>query len=210
MTDRGRLPAQPPLQAAVAFTVAALGWLVDLPAALVLLTAMAVVWPPAVAWLPLRPWPVLRAYVPFALGWLLFVIVYLRVLAWCGAPLAPQPMLQQLAAQGSSLPGFWPQVVGIAVLAPLAEELLFRGYLFTALHGLLSRTATHLLTAAAFGLVHGVGYALPIGLLSLLFARLRERERALAPAVFAHAVHNGLTVLVTVSWPAHLDLLYPQ
>ena len=210
MTDRGRLPAQPLLQAAVAFAVAVLGWLVDLSAALLLLAALAVVWPPAVAWMPLRPWSVLRAYVPFALGWLLFVIVYLRVLAWCGAPLAPQPALQMLAVQGISAPGFWLQVVGIAVLAPLAEELLFRGYLFTALRGLLSRTATHVLTAAAFGLVHGVGYALPIGLLSLLFAWLRERECALAPAALAHSLHNGLTVLVTVAWPAYLDLLYPR
>lgn len=205
-----RLPPQPPLQAAVAFAVAMLGWQVDLAAALLALALLAVAWPPAVPWLPVRIGAVLRAYVPFAVGWLAFVFVYLRVAAWCGAPVAPQPALQQLGAQGLSLPGFWLRVFGIVVLAPAAEELLFRGYLFTALQGLRSRVATHALTATAFGLVHGPGYALPIAVLSLLFGWLRERERALAPAMFAHAVHNGVTVVVTVAWPAHLDLLYPR
>mgnify|MGYP001566827949 CR=1 FL=1 len=65
------------------------------------------------------------------------------------------------------------------------------------------------ITAAAFGAVHGLPYALPIGLLGCLFGWLRVRHGSLLPAMFAHALHNSLIVLVTVAWPESLTLLYP-
>ena len=101
-------------------------------------------------------------------------------------------------------------VLAVVLLAPFFEELLFRGYLFTALLTVLPMWAVQLVTATAFGLVHGLDYALPIAVLALLFGWLRARYQALLPSMFAHAVHNGITVVVTLSWPQHLDLLYPR
>lgn len=172
--------------------------------------AFAVLLPPAVAWRPVRAAAVLRAYVVFALPWLVLLVLYLRLLAAAGAPAPPQPLLQQLAEHGTALPHFW-LVVGAAVLlAPLVEEVLFRGYLLGTLLQAMRPWPAQLLTAAAFGLVHGPYYALPIGCLSLLFGWLRCRYRALLPSVLAHGVHNGLTIAVTVAWPGHLQWLYPR
>jgi membrane protease YdiL (CAAX protease family) len=36
------------------------------------------------------------------------------------------------------------------------------------------------------------------------------RHGSLWPSVFAHAVHNAVTVVITVAWPETLELLYPR
>lgn len=202
--------AAPLAQLAVVAALALLlqhGWpAIGLPG----LVAMACFWPPLVRWAPLPVGRVLAAYLPFAVAWLGFVIVYLRVMHAFGFPVAPQPALLALAEQGMAMPDLVVTVTAIVVLAPLLEELVFRGYLFTALGTVLPAPAVHLLVAVAFGLVHGLPYALPIGVLALLFGWLRARHEALLPPMFAHAVHNGLTVLLTLLWPGHLELLYPR
>lgn len=203
-------PAAPLLQLAVVALLALLVQHGQPAIGLPGLVAMAVFWPPQVRWAPLPVARVLAVYLPFAVAWLGLVIVYLRVMHALGFPVVPQPALLALAEHGTAMPELLATVTAIVVLAPLLEELVFRGYLFTALAGVLPASAVHALVAVAFGLVHGLPYALPIGVLALLFGWLRARHGALLPPVFAHAVHNGLTVLLTLLWPGHLELLYPR
>lgn len=175
-----------------------------------LLVAFARHSPPAVRWRPVAARAVLAIYLPFALAWFLFVIGYLRLLHGLGHAVAPQPQLQLLATLAKDTPGFWLLVAGIVVAAPLGEELVFRGYLLGAMQLVLPLRAAQWLTAAAFGLLHGPDYALPVAGLGLLFGHLRQRHAALWPSVLAHALHNGITVLLTVCWPGTLDFLYPR
>lgn len=199
------------LQQLPAAVAAALLFVVSADLGMVLLVVLALLWPPAVRWRPLAAGRVLLSYLPFAVLWFAFVWLYLHGLAALGHTVAPQPMLQELARDGAASEQFGLKVVGIVVLAPFFEELLFRGYLFSAcVAARLPNVATQLLVAALFGLVHGLDYALPIGVLALLFGWLRQRHDALLPSMFAHAVHNGLTVAVTLVWPGHLDILYPR
>jgi hypothetical protein len=174
------------------------------------LVGLVAVWPPRVAWRPVAAAAVLRSYLLFAVPWFLAVVGYLRALHALGHPVPPQPMLSELATHGIAAPGAWLLVAGIVVVAPLAEEVLFRGYLFTGLRTVLSERATEVATAALFGLAHGPAYALPIAALALLFGRLRLRHGALLPSVLAHAVHNGITVLLALLWPGLFDLMYPR
>lgn len=173
------------------------------------LLGFVVVWPPAVAWRPVAALAVLRVYVPFAAVWFVAVAGYLHTMHALGHTVAPQPMLTELAANGLDGPGAWLVLFGIVVVAPLAEEVLFRGYVFTALHTTLPAWVAHTVTAVLFGLAHGLDYAMPIAVLALLFGWLRARHRALWPAVLAHMVHNGVTVLLVLLWPRILDALYP-
>ncbi|MCA8976527.1 MAG: CPBP family intramembrane metalloprotease [Planctomycetes bacterium] len=198
------------LQFVVAFAVGVLGYTFGIEIGAVLLVVMALVWPPRGRWLPLPCGRVLGAYGPFAVVWLLFTIGYLQVMHAVDATVLPQPALARLAAEGMAMPGATALVFAIVVLGPVAEEILFRGYLFAALEQRLSGVATQLVTAALFGLVHGPDYALPIGVLALLFGWLRARYGSLLPSILAHAVHNGLTVAITLLWPGHLELLYPR
>lgn len=179
-------------------------------AGLLALTVMTVAWPPAVGWRPLAAARVLLVYAPFAVVWLAVTLGYLHLMHAAGAPVSPQPQLVELAEHGADMPGFGLTVVAIVVLAPVFEEIVFRGYIFCALRTLLPAFVTHLLVALLFGLAHTLAYAFPIAVLALLFGWLRARYDALLPSIFAHAVHNGLTVVLAVGWPEFLDWMYPR
>jgi membrane protease YdiL (CAAX protease family) len=182
--------------------------------ACLLVTALAIgafaCWQPAAAFRPARPGLVLRTYVPLFVAWALFLVGYLRVMHALGAPVAAQRALDYFAVTDPRHHGFWIVAAATTLGAPLAEEVIFRGYLHALLRTWLGPWPTIVASACAFGFVHGSAYALPIGLLGLYFAWLRERTGSLAPSLLAHSMHNGIAVLVTSCWPQHLDLLYPR
>ena len=110
--------------------------------------------------------------------------------------LAHERAVRELLDVGSPLEGF--AVVGAFVLvAPLMEELLFRGLLLPRLvraHGV---PAGLVVSAALFALVHGrpapMAYALAAG---LVLGALRLRFRSVVPCVALHAATNAVPVLV--------------
>jgi len=162
---------------------------------------------------PLRPMQarrVLAVYLPAAFGWVLLLIAYLAVARGCGAPVPVQPGLEYLANGSPARLGFWFVVVTVCVGAPLAEEIIFRGYLQGALQQVMPAWGAIGIAATAFGAVHGLPYALPIGVLGCLFGWLRAHHGTLLPSMLAHAVHNSLITLVTVLWPESIDLLYSK
>lgn len=90
---------------------------------------------------------------------------------------------------------FVPMLVKSALIAPVCEELFFRGYLTAVLREAGSRGAL-LISALFFALVHGVNAALvPRLLMGLLLGALMVRTDSLLAAVIVHAGYN-LTVLV--------------
>ncbi|MFN3240936.1 MAG: lysostaphin resistance A-like protein [Planctomycetota bacterium] len=167
------------------------------------------VFPPA-PWRPIG-WPrVLASYGVWLLLWVAFAAAYLRVMVALGHRVEPQPQLLELATHGAGLPAFWLHVLVIVGVAPLVEEIIFRGYLFAAVENTLPKWGAHLLVASLFGLAHGLDHALPIAVLALVFGYLRQRQGSLLPSICAHALHNGLTVAAIVCWPGLLDLLYAR
>lgn len=165
---------------------------------------------PAGPWRPVRPLWVWSRYVPFLLLWAPLLVGYLWLAHRLGAPVPPQVALGYLADSPLQRPGFWLVVFGTVVGAPLAEEVVFRGYLQGALQLTLPRWAAIAIAAAVFGLCHTLPYALPVGLLGAFFGFLFSRSGSLWPSVIAHATHNLVTVVVTIAWPPSLDLLYPK
>lgn len=85
--------------------------------------------------------------------------------------------------------------VMIVILAPLIEELFFRGWLFGSLRARFSAVAAILVTAVAFAIVHMDTTGLyPIAVLApgLVLSVIRERTGSVKPAVLAHALYNGV------------------
>lgn len=86
-------------------------------------------------------------------------------------------------------------VVVLAVMAPIAEELVFRGLLYGWLRGFLPFVLVAILTSALFGLAHGEwAHAIAAGLLGLVLAIIRERSGSLWPAITAHVINNLVAV----------------
>jgi membrane protease YdiL (CAAX protease family) len=166
--------------------------------------------PPALPWRPVRARFVLARYVPFLCAWIALLLVYLAAMRWAGDPVPAQRQLEHLANGDARTAGYWVVVAAPVLGAPLAEEIVFRGYLQPALLGVMRPAFAIGATAALFGAVHTLPYALPVAVLGAFFGWLAFRTGSLWPAVLAHAVHNALTVVVTVAWPESLDLLYPR
>ncbi len=93
-------------------------------------------------------------------------------------------------------------------LAPLGEELLFRGVLFAWLRQRLSASLTIALTSVAFAAIHVYPPIFPLAFATgVALGWIRERSSSTAPAIVAHVVHNVLLVVfayATAGWGAHL------
>ncbi len=89
----------------------------------------------------------------------------------------------------------------LVVLAPLAEEMLFRGDLFSRLRVLLPPAATVAVGALVFGLCHAErGLLQPVSVLPLGVAlgAMRLWTGSLWPCIALHALSNGAVVLARV------------
>lgn len=105
--------------------------------------------------------------------------------------------------------GAWDTVVASAldaiVWAPLVEEIVFRGVLYTTLRRRLSPWMAALASAVLFGMVHGYSLAgfVVICWSGFLWAVAYEKSRTLWPAILCHAASNSLAVfspLILYRW----------
>jgi membrane protease YdiL (CAAX protease family) len=88
----------------------------------------------------------------------------------------------------------------IAVLAPIVEELAFRGFGVTAVASFVGPAATVLWIGIAFGLWHGLVVAFPaLATLGAILAIVRLRTRSVYPTMAMHALFNGVTLILAVT-----------
>jgi len=122
-------------------------------------------------------------------------------------------LLRAVGSDDGRLATVGPGVAAIIVLracclAPLGEELLFRGLLFTWLRQRLSAPLTIAITAVAFSAIHVYQPLLPLTFaIGVALGWSRERSDSTAPTILAHVVHNVSMVVfayVTAGWGAHL------
>jgi uncharacterized protein len=97
------------------------------------------------------------------------------------------------------------------VVAPMCEEFLFRGYIFTALRNWRGTLPAALITALLFGGVH-VGSApaldlIPLAGLGFGLCLLYRYTCSLYPAIVAHALNNSLAFASLENWTWQMPLL---
>jgi membrane protease YdiL (CAAX protease family) len=93
----------------------------------------------------------------------------------------------------------WLLVVPIVIIAPIAEELFFRGVVFNALRREATRRWAYLGSALLFSVIHlSPVTLLPIFLLGLVLARVYERTGSLLAPIVLHATFNGLSVTLAL------------
>ena len=83
----------------------------------------------------------------------------------------------------------------ITIVAPICEELLFRGWLWSALERWMSPAAVILTTSTLFAAFHlDPSQAIPLVITGCFFGWLRYTTNAVGPAVAAHMTNNTLAV----------------
>ncbi len=102
--------------------------------------------------------------------------------------------LDQLVDRGSLATA----LVTLALLPPLCEELVFRGVFARGLATRMPAILAIAISAVAFSAYHfSVLQAVPTFVLGLALATLAVRADSIVPAIVAHALNNGIAVLVT-------------
>jgi len=88
----------------------------------------------------------------------------------------------------------------IGGLAPVGEELFFRGFMLTRLRQVWSAGPAILVTAIAFGVIHGewVHGLLATGI-GLYLGLITERSASVIPAVICHVANNTTSVLLSAA-----------
>ena len=171
-------------------------------AALLLVTAIFVSWPNALAGAPSfaagRP----ARSIALGMGW--------GVVAWIVANLVGAavaigleamgvPPEEQAAEQALAVLDPIIAVVAVVGLAPLAEEIFFRGVAYAGWRREHGVRRARIGAAVLFAVIHASLVAfLPILLLGLWLAWLYERTRSLLAAVAMHATFNAISVVLAL------------
>jgi membrane protease YdiL (CAAX protease family) len=91
---------------------------------------------------------------------------------------------------------------GAVVLAPIAEEILFRGFLYRFFQTKMRTGFACMLNAGLFAAIHfNVASFVPLLILGILFTRCYQSTGSLAAPIAFHAMFNGFNILLILLSP---------
>jgi membrane protease YdiL (CAAX protease family) len=148
---------------------------------------------------PTRLWPAVGAVVLTILGFLVFEAVWASALEVS----TKEKLLEQLGANSSTV-----LLVASAALtcamAPVCEEVLFRGYFFPALSNWKGWLPAAVLTGLVFGGVHAgsapVVDLVPLAVLGFGLCLLYRWSGSLYPCIATHIVNNSIAFGALEGW----------
>ena len=114
------------------------------------------------------------------------------------APIIPNPWQDLITGKGSQ----FAVIVFAAVLGPIWEELLFRGFLYRLLERYVNPWLAILAAAIPFGLIHGSQnqwvwqYIVLIAFSGLIFGFVRYRTKSTLAAALTHSAYNTAQFIV--------------
>ena len=112
-------------------------------------------------------------------------------------PEAEQGVTEALGADESTL-GLITAGFMVVAVAPVAEELFFRGFFYRALRSRFTVIGAALIDGLLFGAIHwdltaeGLEIVPPLALLGLIFCLVYERTGSLFPVIGLHALNNAI------------------
>ncbi|HKG38718.1 MAG TPA: type II CAAX endopeptidase family protein [Conexibacter sp.] len=99
----------------------------------------------------------------------------------------------------------------VTVIAPIAEEVFFRGYFFGALRNWRGPWPAALITGLVFGGIHygsaDAVFLVPLAILGFMLCIVRWKTGSLLPCIALHAINNALAFGITEGWSGGATLL---
>jgi membrane protease YdiL (CAAX protease family) len=153
-----------------------------------------------------RAFGIRRAHLPssLALGFALLVAFLLFVAAWGQLqPDTKDDLAKDLGANDSTV-ALIAVAFLVAIVAPIVEELFFRGFLFSALGRVMHWVVAALVTGFVFGAIHLGGtpaiFLVPLAVLGTALCVLYRRTGSLIPGMGVHAANNAIALAVAMKW----------
>jgi membrane protease YdiL (CAAX protease family) len=92
----------------------------------------------------------------------------------------------------------------VVVMAPIGEELFFRGFFYRALRNWKGMWPAAIITGVVFGGIHAgsspIGYLVPLAVLGIGLCLLYQWSGSLYPPIALHAINNSIAFGVSVGW----------
>ena len=143
-----------------------------------------------------------------AIGWTLLTWAAFFALTAIYVSIVGQPDDQELTrdlAEEDSLAALIGYAVLLAFVAPITEELFFRGFVFGVLREKIGIWGGALATGVVFGMVHVAGSPVEtvgvLVILGVLLCLLYVKTGSLLPCIALHALNNGISFTVTKDIP---------
>ena len=141
----------------------------------------------------------LRGYLLWVPILVVVIVAVVQIARWFHIEPTPQAVVVMLLQE--SRPRLLFALMGlVAVVGPVAEEILFRGVTYGALRRRWGVGWAVVSSAALFAALHTDPIALvPIFVLGLLLAGLYERTGSLIPSMTVHIVHNSVMLVMAIT-----------
>jgi uncharacterized protein len=156
----------------------------------------------------LRPTPARRAVGLVVLTILAFLVFSVIWAAVVNTP--KEKLLEQLGTNETALLLALSALL-TTVIAPISEEILFRGYIFAALSKWKGWLPAAAITGVLFGGVHAgsapAADLIPLAVLGFALCALYRRTGSLYPCIAAHSLNNSLAFGVLEKWGWQIPLL---
>ncbi len=108
---------------------------------------------------------------------------------------APSSQIDRLIMEGDISTNIL--LVIVVLVAPFAEEVFFRGYLYSAFKKAWGINAGLFLSSLLFAMAHMELYSfIPIFAIGWMLAYIFEKTKSLFPIIFLHAVYNLILILI--------------
>ncbi|MCU0491993.1 MAG: CPBP family intramembrane metalloprotease [Chloroflexaceae bacterium] len=150
--------------------------------------------------LGVRPAPTAAMWVAVPLcllGMLLGGMINIAIAALSGRDFENPQVNALTGGQAFTLPQLVLVFLLIAVLVPVAEELLFRGMIYPLLRQRWGVALAVLANAAIFAVFHVIPVLFPsLFVAGLFLALLRETSKSIVPCILYHGVQNGLALIL--------------
>ena len=129
-----------------------------------------------------------------ALGGMFFLNFMLTILP------IPADLIGDLTSGMSSLTSypFWLALLVNAILIPILEEVVFRGYLFNRLGKAMPAVVAAVISSVVFGLCHGgLVWAIWAGVTGLIICVVRVKSGSIIPGMIFHIIMNTFGMIVS-------------
>jgi CAAX protease family protein len=137
----------------------------------------------------------LRRFRPSALKWMGATVVAYLVFTAVYVAVFGEPHQEDIAEGFGAVPV---QVLLIVILAPLSEEICFRGMLYGGLRTRLPAVPAALLGGLVFGGLHaltGISAVPPLVAFGFLLCLLYEKTGSIVPGIVLHMLNNSVALL---------------